>query len=143
MSTSLRATRCNLWTSGATSKLPSENEVLCLRLILNSYVSEYILEGHRVVYHNVVLLLHRILRFPSDTEHPSEPSDHLYSLQDFTPVDLSGSYALQASVRLQDGNKPESIFVGLKELKELQEMMEGVVDLKPGDRLALDTRSKN
>ncbi|KAI9766289.1 MAG: Mediator of RNA polymerase II transcription subunit 18 [Candelina submexicana] len=108
-----------------------------------SYISEYILEGHRVTYHNVMLLLHRILRCPSDPERPSRPHDRLYGLQDYIPIDLSGAFVLQASVRLQDGNKPESISLGLNELKSIKEMVKGVVELEPGDRLALDTRVKN
>ncbi len=64
-------------------------------------------------------------------------------MQDYIPFDLSGAYVLQASVRLQDGNRPESITLGLNELKNIKEMMKGVVDLEPGDRLALDTRVKN
>ena len=47
---------------------------------------------------------------------------------------------LQASVRVQDGTKPESMTLGINELRALKDTMKGIVDLEIGDRLALDTR---
>ena len=47
---------------------------------------------------------------------------------------------LQASALVQDGTKPESITLGINELKVFKDMMKGVVELEIGDRLALDTR---
>lgn len=65
-------------------------------------------------------------------------SDH----SSWVSLDLSGSYILQASVRVQDGSKPESMTLGITELQAFKEMMKGVVDLEVGDRLAMDTRVK-
>ncbi|KAI9715964.1 MAG: hypothetical protein M1812_005598 [Candelaria pacifica] len=110
---------------------------------MDNYVSEYILEGHQVIHNNVMLLLHRILRFPPSQEQLTGPYNRLHDLQGYPPVDTSGAYVLQASVRLQDGNRPESISLGLNELKSMKKMMKGVVELEPGDRLALDTRVKS
>ena len=55
-------------------------------------------------------------------------------------LDLSGTYILQASVRIQDGSKVESMTKGVNELLGLKETLKGVVELEIGDRLALDTR---
>ena len=47
---------------------------------------------------------------------------------------------LQASVRVQDGSKPDIMGRGIKELLALKEALKGCVELEVGDRLALDTR---
>lgn len=65
-------------------------------------------------------------------------SDH----SSWVPFDRSGSYILQASIRVQDGSKPESMTLGITELQAFKEMMKGVVNLEVGDRLAMDTRVK-
>ena len=75
-------------------------------------------------------------------EVQSHPSQVLPRLDSLVPLDPSGAYVLQASLRIQDGSKPESISVGINELKAFKEMMRGVVDLDIGDRLALDPRLK-
>ena len=106
----------------------------------HSYVSEYLLEGHRVVHNNAVLLLHRVLRFPASDGGDPQPRQTLPPYADLTPLDLSGAWVLQASLRVQDGNKPESMTLGIDELKALKDTLRGVVDLEVGDRLALDTR---
>ncbi|KAI9793512.1 MAG: Mediator of RNA polymerase II transcription subunit 18 [Peltula sp. TS41687] len=116
------------------------------------YSSEYMLYGHRVIHNNIILLLYRLLRRSErDTANLSKPaggiedenifkalSDH----SSWVPLDQSGSYILQASVRVQDGSVPESMSVGITELLAFKEMMKGVVDLEVGDRLAMDTRLK-
>ena len=56
------------------------------------------------------------------------------------PLDPSGTYILQAAVRVQDGSKMETITKATNELLALKEMLRGCVDLEMGDRLALDTR---
>ncbi|KAI9806186.1 MAG: hypothetical protein M1825_006301 [Sarcosagium campestre] len=121
-----------------------------------SFVNEYIVDGYRLVYENVIILLHRILRFPSPPESEqgeristenenltaTGPREHLSPLSTLEPLDPSGAYLLQSSICVLDGSKPESMTVGINELKRFKEMMKGVVDLEIGDRLALDTRLK-
>jgi mediator of RNA polymerase II transcription subunit 18 len=58
------------------------------------------------------------------------------------PLDPSGSYILQAAIRTADGSKPESMVLGIDELKAVRESLQGVVNLEVGDRLALDPRVK-
>lgn len=72
----------------------------------------------------------------------SSPRKSLPPYGSLVPLDPSGGYVLQASARVQDGTKPESINLGINELKAFKDMMKGVVELEIGDRLALDTRVK-
>ncbi|MCJ1310538.1 Mediator of RNA polymerase II transcription subunit 18 [Agyrium rufum] len=62
------------------------------------------------------------------------------SAVDLETLDSSGSFILQASVRVQDGSKPEMMTRGISELVSFRDLMRGVVELEVGDRLALDTR---
>ena len=59
--------------------------------------------------------------------------------KDLKPLDPS-TYILQIEVRIADGNKPELMSRGVKELMALKEMLKGVVELEPGERLGLDMR---
>ena len=106
----------------------------------SSYVTEYIQEGHRLVYENIIMLLYRILRYPDETASGSDPRTSAPSLDDLRPVDESGSYLLHASVRVEDGSKPDIVARGQNELLRFREMMKGSVDLRVVDRLCLDTR---
>ena len=55
-------------------------------------------------------------------------------------LDPSGTYILQAAVRVQDGSKVETMTKAVNELLSLKETLKGVVELEMGERLALDTR---
>jgi mediator of RNA polymerase II transcription subunit 18, fungi type len=59
-----------------------------------------------------------------------------------TALDPSDAYLLQASVRVADGAQPELLAQGGSELTALRTALKGVVELEPGDRMALDTRVK-
>lgn len=127
---------------------------------LFSFVDEYILDGHRLIHNNVVLLLHRLLKLPApdpanlsdqmstsdgDARMPtkaSAPRSTIPPLNSMQPIDSSGSYVLQASVRVMDGTKPELVTSATKELLAVQAELKGVVGLRVVDRLALDTRVK-
>ncbi|KAI9680482.1 MAG: Mediator of RNA polymerase II transcription subunit 18 [Caeruleum heppii] len=110
------------------------------------YVSEYILEGYQVIHNNVILLLYRLLdplgsfKPPSTSEGQTEPVGKIPSLESMLSVDPAAKLTLQASVRVQDSSKPESMTLGINELKAMKETLKGIVDLEVGDRLALDTR---
>ena len=103
------------------------------------------------MHNNVIVLLYRLLRVPETNSNPLKVSggrseagpgslDAVHHLSSWKPLDPSGSYILQASVRVQDGSKPESMSLGTSELQNFKEMLKGVVDLEVGDRLAMDTR---
>ena len=103
----------------------------------------YVLEGHQYIHENVVLFLHRVLLNP-DLHPPSKaPRQTLPKFEDFSPLDPSGAYILQASVRLMDNPGPDIVNRGQAELLKFQNDIKGVVDLKLTDRLALDTRVKS
>lgn len=120
----------------------------------DSYSSEYGLDGHRIIHNNVILLLYRLLRpsgLESNNMNKPAPGSNIESAKSFndvpdkslwTPFDPSGSYILQASVRVQDGSKPEIMTLGINELQAFKDMMKGIIDLEVGDRLAMDTRVK-
>lgn len=61
-------------------------------------------------------------------------------LESATPLDPSGSYILQASVRVQDGQKVDRMQQGSTELLGLKELLKGAVELEMADRLSMDTR---
>ena len=72
----------------------------------------------------------------------SSPRKSLPPYSSLIPLDPSGGYVLQASARVQDGTKPDSINLAINELKAFKDMMKGVVEMEIGNRLALDTRVK-
>lgn len=100
----------------------------------------YVQHGYELIHNNIQLLLIRTLPVPPNqaSPHSPTPAPEPSTLQ---PLDPSGGYILQASVRLE-GTKPELLSKGTNELLALRETLKGVVDLEAGDRLALDTRAK-
>ncbi|CAD6591422.1 MAG: Mediator of RNA polymerase II transcription subunit 18 [Alectoria sarmentosa] len=101
-----------------------------------SHVSTYTISGHRFTHHSASLVLYRVTlpatAVRSDSTSGGPPQARL--------LDPSGTYILQASVRVQDGSKVETMTKGVNELLGLKETLKGVVELEIGDRLALDTR---
>ena len=100
------------------------------------HVSSYTVSGHRFTHHSISLLLYRIL-LPASIEKNDSTSNGLPQPR---LLDPSGTYILQASVRVQDGSKVETMTKGVNELLGLKETLRGVVELEIGDRLALDPR---
>ena len=100
------------------------------------HVTSYTISGHRFTHHSISLLLYRIF-LPAGVEKNGSTSDGLPQPR---LLDPSGAYILQASVRVQDGSKVETMTKGVNELLGLKETLKGVVELEIGDRLALDPR---
>jgi len=69
---------------------------------------------------------------------PSDPGE--VKKADLRLLDESGGYLMQASVRVQDGSKVETMQRGANELLGLRETLRGVVELEVVERLSLDTR---
>ncbi|MCJ1389348.1 Mediator of RNA polymerase II transcription subunit 18 [Xylographa bjoerkii] len=115
-----------------------------------NYVSEYLIQGHQLIHNNIIILLQRPFTVPSEsgTELSNglppgpTPMKQLPSLGKLKPLDPSGTFSLQASVRVQDGTKPESMSLAMAELTGFRDLMRGIVNMEVGDRLALDTRSR-
>jgi mediator of RNA polymerase II transcription subunit 18, fungi type len=99
-----------------------------------------VVEGHKFVFNDVVLHLHRLLQFPSPG--PTGIDSALPSFDMLKPFDPSGAYLFEATVLLSDGANPEVVKLGLKEMDLAKTRLNGVVNLNIPDRLALDTRVK-
>ena len=102
-------------------------------------MNEYVLEGHRFILNNAILLLHRILQYP-DVHTDTSPRSTLPAFSSLIPFDASGAYLLEVKIRLSDGINPALVNTGNQEMERLRTMLRGVVDLNVPDRLALDTR---
>ncbi|KAK4694665.1 hypothetical protein P7C71_g2957, partial [Lecanoromycetidae sp. Uapishka_2] len=100
-----------------------------------SHTSSYLLKGHRFTHLSTNILLYRLLVPP--TRSSQAPPLEISRPQ---LLDPSGTYMLQAVVRVQDGSKVETMTKGMNELLSLKETLKGVVEMEMGDRLALDTR---
>ncbi|SLM40398.1 Mediator complex, subunit Med18, metazoa/fungi [Lasallia pustulata] len=119
----------------------SGNTLLFMEALGYQYTTEYILSGSQFIHGNLILLLHHHLRVPTSASSVS-PRGHVPAISALQPLDPSGTYLLQASIRVQDGNKPESMSIGINELKAFKDLMKGVLEMEVGDRLALDTRAR-
>ncbi|KAF2204781.1 hypothetical protein GQ43DRAFT_477964 [Delitschia confertaspora ATCC 74209] len=108
----------------------------------NNFVSEYYQEGHRFVHGNIVILLHRILQVPGARVVETAPTQSLPDFRTLEPLDPSGGYILQATIRVQDLNNPSILDGGVDELKRFKQSMRGCVELDVPDRLLFDTRVK-
>ena len=103
------------------------------------FETEYVLEASRFIWRNVVVQLQRILVSPSQS---TSVAATLPVFSDLKPLDASDSYIVQATVRLENGADPKLRQRGQRDLDDFQERMKGVVDMRPADRLSLDTRVK-
>jgi mediator of RNA polymerase II transcription subunit 18 len=108
-----------------------------LELTWDRYQDECVIEGHQFVLDNTILFLHRILTWPHTPKSIKDPLPAFYAL---TPLDKSGSYVLEAKVRIAESN-PTLIGRAERELVNLQTQMKGVIDMVAPERLALDTRA--
>jgi mediator of RNA polymerase II transcription subunit 18 len=104
------------------------------------YTTSYLQHGHELIHNNIQLLLIRTLPIPQNTATSRDPpaAPEPSTLQ---PLDPSGGYVLQASVRAAE-QKQEITNIGIKELTDLRTTLKGVVEMEVGDRLALDTRMR-
>ncbi|KAK3171196.1 NRPS [Lepraria neglecta] len=103
-----------------------------------THTATYLLSGHRFTHLSTSLLFYRLLLPSTPTEQASNPSK--LDISQARLLDPSGTYILQAAVRVPDGSKVETMSKGVNELLSLKETLKGVVELEMGERLALDTR---
>lgn len=100
----------------------------------------YVAKGTRFVQGNVVVTINRTYQQtpsadPIDTTMPTEPDMS-------RPLDPSGSYTVQACVRVEADASTALRDQAAKELLAFAESLKGAVDLRAPDRLALDPRVK-
>jgi mediator of RNA polymerase II transcription subunit 18 len=107
-----------------------------------SFVTEYYIEGHRFVHSNVIILLHRILHEPGVRNLQTEPKVNPPAFDALQLLDQSGTYILEAKVRVQDFKDASVLESAVDELKRFQTQMRGCVELVLPDRLTMDTRVK-
>ncbi|RVX73174.1 hypothetical protein B0A52_02301 [Exophiala mesophila] len=105
------------------------------------YVSRYLLVGSKFYDHDTTLHVHKILTLPpvSASAAITERS-YLSNVSELKELDGSGSYLVQASIDVIDGNNQELKDRATRQLLNLQESLKAAFDLTPADRLALDTR---
>lgn len=111
-----------------------------MALILDSFVVEFIVEGHHVVHKNILVSLFRIVKSNDQTQ--AAPSTTLPSLESLVPLDSSGTFVLEARVRIDDRTKPTLVTAASDELNAFRDLMRGSVDMKAPERLSLDTRAR-
>ena len=103
-------------------------------------VSSYVVDGSRFTQANTSLLLYRVLVRSSESDELDGSRPEPLSKAKTCLMDPSGNYILQATVRVQDGSKIETMTKGANELMALKETLKGVIDLEMAERLSLDTR---
>lgn len=106
------------------------------------FVTEYVVEGDIFVLNDIVIFLHRVLHYPSESSDPHAPRRQLPPFEQMTPLDKSGSYVLQAAITVQDGGNQETMRTASQHLFGLREQLRSAVRLEQADRLSLDTRAK-
>ena len=99
--------------------------------------------GHRFVTGNVIVRIFRVLL--TQQQQPADkvlegPPLALSELQLFDP---SNTYTVEVSVRMEDRKNTKIATQAHAELLNFQRNVDGVIDLRVPQRLALDTRVKN
>jgi len=126
-----------------------ENEVKDPKIFLDqsSYrlLGQHYSLGHRFVSNNVVIRIFRVLLSPAQQQLPADkilegPPLHVSEL---SVLDPSGTYVVEASVRIEDRKNTKIAEQAVAELRVFKQSVEGVIDLRVPDRLALDTRVKD
>ncbi|KAK3071340.1 hypothetical protein LTR53_008808 [Teratosphaeriaceae sp. CCFEE 6253] len=107
------------------------------------YINQYLATpGHRYVHNNVVIRIGRILSVPEGTGALEALDAPIPTLTDCKPLDPSGTYYLEACVRVEDGTNSKLVEQATAELMAFKKQVEGAIDLRVPERLSLDTRVK-
>ncbi|KAL9032290.1 MAG: hypothetical protein Q9214_008029, partial [Letrouitia sp. 1 TL-2023] len=80
-----------------------------------THISTHHLQGHRWTQNNISLLLIQPLLSSNNNNNNNN--------EDPRPLDPSGAYLLTASIKVQDGTKPEQISRGVRELVALKDTL--------------------
>ncbi|EME84001.1 uncharacterized protein MYCFIDRAFT_195181 [Pseudocercospora fijiensis CIRAD86] len=122
---------------------------------LYQFRRQFITEANRFVHNNVVTRLYRMRQAPDSQGkssqvfrmHGADLSDPISSTvlfpKDQKLIDPSGSWIIETSIRVEDGNNSNLTDKAKQELLAFKETMDGALDLIAPDRLALDSRVKN
>lgn len=126
----------------ASASLPRGDVVAPMKAWGYSFVTEYVVEGDFFIYNDIVLFLHRVLRYPFEEQEAQEPQRQLPALNELLPLDEAGGYILQAAITVQDGSNQETMKTASQHLLTLREQLRSAIRLEQVDRLSLDTRAK-
>lgn len=99
--------------------------------------------GHRFVSGNVVIRIFRIL-----VTQQGAPADKVLEgpplpLTELTALDPSGTYMVEVSLRIEDRKNTKIAEQAIAEFAGFRKSVEGVIDLRVPDRLAMDTRVRD
>lgn len=107
------------------------------------FVGQHYILGHRFVKGNVIVRIFRVLmteqQLPADKVLEGPP----LSISDLRVLDPSGTYMVEVSVRMEDRKNTAIASQAVAELESFKKNVEGVIDLRVPDRLALDTRVRD
>jgi mediator of RNA polymerase II transcription subunit 18 len=99
--------------------------------------------GHRFVSGNVVIRIFRVLlttqQLPANKILEGSP----LPVSELNVLDPSGTYVVEVSVRMEDRKNTKIAEQAVAELRVFKQSVEGAIDLRVPDRLALDTRVKD
>jgi mediator of RNA polymerase II transcription subunit 18 len=112
---------------------------------LYKYAYQYVLRGHRFIHGNIIVRLYRFYYSPKKASGLEKPIDDAppSTMDDLSPIDLSGAWIVDATVRVEDSANAELTEQAKRELERFRGAMNGAVDFRAPDRLALDTRVRN
>ncbi|KAK5163721.1 uncharacterized protein LTR77_010394 [Saxophila tyrrhenica] len=104
------------------------------------FINQFYLQGHRFVQGNVVITISRVC--PAETTDGDLLESEAPTTVNLPPLDPSGSYVIEACVRMEDGSTTALRDQATKELLAFADGLKGAIDLRVPDRLALDPRIK-
>lgn len=106
-------------------------------------IGQHYVLGHRFVSDNVVVKIFRVLVAQEQLAADKILEGPPLSMSNLEILDASGTYMVEVSVRLEDRKNAKIAEKAFAELEKFKKNVEGVIDLRVPDRLALDTRVKD
>lgn len=104
------------------------------------HISQYLSAGTRFVHHNIIIHLTRLHTTATPTDANPMDSPPPQGLENRSLLDPSGAWLLEVCVRVDDGGNAALRDKAVKGLEGFRREVEGAVDLRVPDRLALDPR---
>ena len=106
----------------------------------HKYTTQYASSGTRFVHQNIVIYLNRL--YTASPPPPGIPplDSPPPTLENGNLLDPSGAWLVEVCVRVEDGGNAGLRDKAVKQLEGFQKELEGAVDLRVPDRLAMDPR---